>query len=116
LLVALYVFKCQSCSLRAETTDRLAVITCELGDGDHGQMVRDYRAEGVGVAVQQLKNEREAGGTKAHDALFLPTNKDFAGPGDPDGTKGMRQWRDTHQPKAGNSKPRWPGEVDKKVW
>jgi hypothetical protein len=78
-------------------------------------MKRNYRAESVGVNVQQLKNERELGGREGYKRLFLPSNDEFKGPGDPDGTKGMRKWREEHQPKPGNKTPDWPGTVDKKV-
>lgn len=79
------------------------------------EMVRDYRAENVGIAVQQLKDERSAGGREGYDRMFLPSNDDFKGPGDPDGTSGMRAWRDQHEPKDTNKKPRWPGSVERKV-
>lgn len=111
--MATYCFRCRDCGQRTASDSR------EVGSlpaaAEHA-WARDYRSENVGVAVQQLKNEREHGGTKGYDSLFLPTNKDFAGPGDPDGTKGMRQWRDEHQPKAGNKNPRWPGEVEKRTF
>jgi len=56
----------------------------------------------------QLKNERENGGARAVRDKFLPTARDFAGPADPDGTKGLQEWGDTHEPKNGNSKPMYP--------
>lgn len=31
--------------------------------------------------------------------LFLPTTEDFKSPEDPDGTKGLRKWREEHAPK-----------------
>lgn len=116
--MATYIFKCKLCPARASTDNRENVITCKGFSEPHGDcvMVRDYRSEGVGIAVQQLRDERNAGGRKDYDNLFLPDNKDFQGPGDPDGNKGMRQWREEHQPKDTNKRPRWPGEVDKRVW
>ena len=31
---------------------------------------------------------------------FLPSEKDFEAPGDPDGSKGMKEWKDTHKLKG----------------
>jgi hypothetical protein len=86
---------------------------CTCGEG---AIVRDYRAENVGVVgLELMKAEREAGSKEAYDRLFLPHNDDFKGPGDPDGTIGMRAWRDNHQPRPSNHAPRWPGTVEKLV-
>lgn len=78
-------------------------------------MRRDYKRDGVqATGMVQMKNDRENGGSTSE--LFLPSNSEFAGPGDPDGNKGMRDWRDSVKPTDDNRKPRWPGSVDKKVW
>lgn len=110
---ARYCFRCPSYGCPGTMTTSLEPPHC-----DHGPMTRDYRAEGVSVsgAVSALKAEREGAGLDEVKRLMLPSNKDFVGPGDPDGTKGMRQWRDDHQPKAGNTRPSWPGEVERKVF
>jgi hypothetical protein len=79
------------------------------------EMRRDYRAEGVGVQTWELKRDREAGGLSNQAKLFLPDNSEFADESDPDGSKGMRAWRENHEPKSSNKKPFWPGEVEKKV-
>lgn len=71
-------------------------------------MRRDYRAEGVGVQVVQLQRERERGGRAAVRDTFLPTAKDFESPGDPDGSKGIRNWAEEHGPREGNTKPLYP--------
>jgi hypothetical protein len=107
-MAMVFVFKCKVCGARAEVPSRDAPICCEA------QMVRDYRAEGVGLG-SGVRASREP---NIHEqaALFLPTNDDFKGPGDPDGTKGMRAWREAHGPREGNKKPYWPGEVEKKVF
>lgn len=64
---------------------------------DEIDMVRDYRAEGVGVGAG-VRVSRD--GTNLDQArLFLPDNSEFAGPGDPDGKKGAREWLDSHEPK-----------------
>lgn len=69
---------------------------------------RDYRAEKVGFEVVSLRRERERGGPSAVRDLFLPTAKELAGPGDPDGTKAIQEWNDTHDPKEGNRRPMRP--------
>lgn len=84
-------------------------------------MMRDYRAEGVSATgMVALKQERELNfKERAHDVL--PSNDDFASPEDPDGKKGMRAWRESvvpyqgHGDREANTKPFWPGEVEKKV-
>jgi hypothetical protein len=58
--------------------------------------------------LRQLKGERERGGSSAMRDLFLPTAKEVAGPGDPDGSKGIREWNETHDPKPGNKRPMRP--------
>jgi hypothetical protein len=112
--MATFCYKCKSCGTRFNGTTPgtagemdLPCVVCG------GAITRDYKAEGVGVNVAMLRDTRD--GTSAYDRVFLPDNKDFAGPKDPDGTKGMREWRDTHQPRDTNHAPRWPGTVEKKV-
>ena len=78
-------------------------------------MRRDYRAENASPAVVGLKRERERGGSSAVRDLFLPTAKELAGPGDPDGHKAIRQWNDEHDPKPGNARPMRP-EAPKAVF
>jgi hypothetical protein len=58
--------------------------------------------------ITELRRERERGGSSAVRDLFLPTAKELAGPGDPDGAKAIREWNETHDPKPGNSKPLRP--------
>lgn len=113
--MATYCFRCTLCdeTLSAPTTD---ITTFPLQGVDFHHWVRDYRAENVGVSVVNLQREREAGGKEGLKRLFLPHNDDYKGPGDPDGTKGMRKWREENQPAASNKNPAWPGFVDKKTF
>lgn len=106
-----FCFRCPFCEFRVETQTRVPEPLCPL----HGaSTVRDWKAEGVGVG-SGVKVSRD--GLLADQArVFLPTNTEMAGPGDPDGTKGMRDWREKHAPKADNRKPFWPGEVERKVF
>jgi hypothetical protein len=119
--VAVYCFICPKCGSESqrgalpESWEELLCGPC-LGptlDGPQIALKRDYRAENVGVAVAQLKREREHS-KEEYAAAFLPSNKDFAGPKDPEGKKGMAKWRSEHAPGSGNKRPYWPGEVDKK--
>lgn len=110
--MATYCYRCTACEATAQLHLR-DLTYCHKCAGQ--TMVRDYRAENAGIAVEGLKQEREMG-AEARKRLFLPHNDDFKGPSDPDGSKGMREWRDTHQPKNGNKAPDWPGTVEKKVY
>ena len=104
-----FLFRCRECGAPASATSREPAPSC-LNDGS--EMRRDYRAEGVGLGTG-VKVSRS--GTDADSAaLFLPSNKDYAGPSDPDGQKGMRAWRERHGPRDTNKRPFWPGDVDKK--
>ena len=114
-----YVFRCDVCGERAEVSVREPVPWCihrELAIVRPIEpMRRDYRAENVAPQTVQLKREREAGGSSAVRDLFLPTAKELAGPGDPDGEKGIREWADSQKPKDGNKRPNWP-EMKKKTF
>lgn len=77
--------------------------------------MRDYRAENVGINVDDLKRARDVGGVSAARDLFLPTAKEYESPSDPTGQKGLREWADRHQPASSNKKPAWP-VMDKAVF
>lgn len=62
----------------------------------------------------EIRRERERGGASAVRDLFLPTRKDFEGPGDPDGGKGLRAWADEHDPKPGNKNPLYPADIPRR--
>lgn len=109
--MATYCFKCPE-GHTFSLTSRSVPGCYECG----APLRRDYRAEGVGVATVALKRERERGGASAVRDLFLPTAKDYAGPGDPDGAKGLRQWADEHEPKMGNKKPLYPEGIPRRSW
>jgi hypothetical protein len=76
-------------------------------------MGRDYQREAVGIG-SGVRVSRD--GTESDiNKLFLPGNDEFVGPGDPDGTKGMREWHDTHQPKEGaGDRGKVPGRIEKR--
>lgn len=100
-----YCFVCPLCSRRTEANVRDPAPTCTgpYTDGSYGnhfeqEMRRDYAAEGVGIG-SGVRVSRD--GTVADQArLFLPDNDDFKGPGDPDGTRGAREWHEINQPKS----------------
>jgi hypothetical protein len=105
-----FCFKCVECGARFEQREREPAPACirhEL------YMVRDYKAEGVGIG-SGVRVSRD--GTVSEQAKqFLPDNSEFAGPGDPDGTKGMREWHETHQPKESvRRQVQLPGHIEKK--
>lgn len=108
-----YCWTCRECG-ESETTNERTPPLHVHGDCDF-VLARNYRQESVGVAVGTLKRERERGGSGAIRDTFLPTAADYAGPGDPDGSKGIREWNDTHDPRPGNSKPLRP-ESPRKSW
>lgn len=62
---------------------------------------RDYRAEAVGIGSGVRVSK--SGTNREYAQKFLPTAADYAGPDDPDGSKGLRQWADEHQPKTGRA-------------
>jgi hypothetical protein len=55
-----------------------------------------------------LKVERDLGGASAAANLVLPSAKDFAGPDDPSGQKGLREWNENHGPRESNKRPMRP--------
>jgi hypothetical protein len=98
-----FCFKCSFCGYVVETPVRDPAPTCNhgmapvCGEDTEIPMDRDWKAEGVAVG-RGVRVSRD--GTMREQAqLFLPDNDEFKGPGDPDGTKGARQWLETHQPK-----------------
>lgn len=106
-----YCYRCPLCNRKMETFSHVAPACDAL---DHAQvMVRDWKRENVGVAVVNLKAERERGDIAR---TLLPTKQDFAGPGDPDGEKGLRAWRDEHAPSRGNKTDIIGNELAKKVY
>lgn len=108
-----YCFRCSSCGAGFTLPVRDAGETVCPSCGACC-IQRDYRAENVGVG-SGVRVSRD--GTKRDQArLFLPTNDDFKGPGDPDGVKGMRAWHDRFEPAKGNPRPVNVGDIDKRVF
>ena len=104
----LYSFSCATPSCGAQE-----VIKCSFKEYEtlsppactHGVMRRDYKADRIQVAILDLKKSNEHG----HDpSLFLPTAKDYEGPNDPDGSKGLTKWLEEHKPAPGNKHPKEP--------
>ena len=117
--MATYCYKCPVCDQRLGLPTRSEALVCGpcfVSDGEVVYLKRDYKSENVGAALVQLKRERERGGPSAVRDLFLPTAKDFQGPGDPDGAKGLRTWADEHEPKMGNKKPLYPEGIPRRSW
>lgn len=108
-----YCYRCPSCEAQYQLPVRDAGETVCASCGACC-IVRDYRAENVGIGTGVRVSR--TGTVRDQANLFLPTNKDFRGPGDPDGTKGMRAWHDRFQPAADNPRPANIGEIDKRVF
>jgi hypothetical protein len=110
--MALYLYECTRCGTRQQLSATIGDVPsapdCECG----GATQRSYRSEGVGLAIRNLKIERDP---NFSERLFLPDASDFASPTDPDGQKGLREWNENNVPKEGNKNPRRP-KVDKAVW
>jgi len=115
-----FCFVCDFCGYRVETAVRDPAPYCchglspICGEDLETPMRRDWRVEGVGVG-SGVRVSRT--GTSLDQAcLFLPDNDEFKGPDDPDGTAGMRRWREGHTPREDNPNPAWPGTVERKVF
>jgi hypothetical protein len=108
--MALYCYRCPECGRLTESTERDLAPTCptHIESGVFVAMRRSYRDEGVSPQVANLKREREAGGPSAVRDMFLPTAKDYESPSDPDGSKGLSNWAETHAPASGNKRPAYP--------
>lgn len=104
-----YCFRCAN-GHRFELSTRDPAGCYECGE----PLARDYRAEAVGVG-SGVRVSRD-GTLRDQARLFLPTNDEFKGPGDPDGTKGMRAWHDRFEPRADNPRPVQVGEIERKVF
>jgi hypothetical protein len=61
-------------------------------------MKRWYARDNVGFAVSKLQREREKGTDKELAKVFLETAEEAATPEDPDGSKAIREWNETHEP------------------
>lgn len=73
-----------------EASDGLGCLHC----GAHA--TRCYSCEKKHLnGMVEMKKERDPG---YDPTLFLPTKKDFKGPNDPDGEKGMNAWMERHRP------------------
>lgn len=111
-----YVFKCPSCGRQEESQNRNPLWCACHKMSNPTAMRRDYAAEGFGVTgVVQLKFERENGTAQDLKKLVLPTKEYFAGPHDPEGEKGLRDWAEKSSPKSDNKHPVYP-DMARKVF
>lgn len=97
--MATYVFTCPH-----GQSHRILPTSEGPGEAPHcpvcaGPMRRNYRLESVGISVARLKREREHGNDRELRDLFLETAEEAATPDDPDGSKYIREWNETHEPK-----------------
>lgn len=110
--MATYCFKCPRCSERLETNRREPEPVCINNTHLSGEtMVRDYSSEGVQLGAG-TRPSRTDDALARKQRLILPDAEEFKAPDDPDGTKGLREWRDNFQPGpdtpdvVGNSLPK----------
>ena len=91
----IYAYKCPAGHITETVVPmgrNLPAIDCYCGD----HAVRCYRCENKNLGgIVEMKKERDPG---YDPTLFLPTKKDFKGPNDPDGEKGMNAWMERHRP------------------
>lgn len=108
----MYCYRCKTCDARFQRPYNVTGHCNGLDD-----VVRDYRAENVGMEVAGLRRLRDNGGTeKGYRDQFLPTAKDYESPSDPDGSKGIRKWNDEHSPHSSASgKPLRP-DIKRRSW
>jgi hypothetical protein len=107
--MAQYVWKCENGHVFVQKSP-MAIGPVVPGAGclECGAPMRhDYLAENAGIDRTSLTPDH-VDRVRKHQALFLPGAKDFAGPDDPDGIVGLKEWQDTHQPRPSNKKPAWP--------
>jgi hypothetical protein len=110
-MAARYVYRC-SAGHRFESYAHGAT---QCPEHFNTELTRDYRAEGVTPNTAALARERGGQDIEWFKQNFLPTADEFAGPGDPDGSKGLTKWNDEHGPKDSNKAPARP-TVPKRVF
>jgi hypothetical protein len=98
-----YCYKCPNCETRFEHGAHGLDMECWVCQED--SFIRDYKSERVGANLRHLRISSAPGYS---DDLILPTAKDYESPTDPDGSKGIKQWREEHIPAPGNKNPKWP--------
>lgn len=89
--MALFCHRCKACDQRFETTSNATNVCPACGGADC--VVRDYRSESQSTHIPSYMSSKNT--TSRSD--FLPSAKDFEKPGDADGSKGLAEWKDTHQ-------------------
>lgn len=94
-----YCYTCRECGQTREVPGGAKLVFCT---NDDTPMRRDYRAEAVGLGTG-VRVSRE-GTDRDRAELFLPSNRDLAGPGDPDGKKGAAEWLERFQPETSKTK------------
>lgn len=102
--MATYVFSCRDCGASFELSmSSIGEQPCAACGKP--TLRRDYRAENVGFSIAAIRG----GGATTTNAemrdLFLPKAEEFAGPDDPDGSKGLDKWNESHEPAESNTNP-----------
>lgn len=92
-----YAFICKNCDTKQEVERRggdTRPPVCHCGT----ITVRDYKTEWSSQRVHIPLHMSSRNTSVKSD--FLPSEKDFESPEDPTGSKGMKEWKDTHQVKG----------------
>jgi hypothetical protein len=94
-----YCYRCTSCGERFEQKYKFgaapATVPCGWCSDGEDNAVRDYRAENPQTIIPAYMRS-----TASDKADFLPTEKDYESPSDPDGSKGMAAWKKDHEVKG----------------
>lgn len=107
----IYVYRCDGGGPESER--HVFEVTAPIGQAPAGPgclfcgdgSSRYYKGERKQTNLGALKRELHGG---MNASLVLPTAKQFEGPTDPDGSKGMQKWLDTFEPTSDNKRPAVP--------
>ena len=109
--MAIFCYRCKECGTGYEVSAPTPPIGGACGCTNE-PLIRDYRAEGVGTNLGELRKSLHP---DFHESLFLPEAKDYISKDDPDGSKGIREWNENHEPRSQNKNPKRP-KTHKTLW
>ena len=108
--MAIFCYRCKECGTSQESTAPAYAVLLQCCGSP--RVIRDYRAEGVGTNLGELRKSLHP---DFHESLFLPEAKDYISKDDPDGSKGIRNWNENHEPRSQNKNPKRP-KTHKTLW
>lgn len=95
--MATYSFKCGMCDNKLDATRAVGdnrPPVCQCGTTMNRDLRREWDSQEVHIPVHMSAKNT------SNKSDFLPSAKDFEAPGDSDGSKGMKEWKDTHKLKG----------------